>query len=346
MALLFEITEQDRHVYDTEVASFLPDNFIDIHTHVWLDRHKQHSGDEFSRTVSWPSLVARDCSVDDLVETYRLMFPGKSVIPLMFSEAGPGDDLDAMNGYVSNCSRERGYPALLFARPDWSGPEIEKRITTGGFSGIKVYLSFSPVYLPRSEIRIFDFLPLHQLHVLDRLGLLVMLHIPRDARLRDPVNIAQMLEIERTFPRIKLIIAHVGRAYCDEDVGDAFTKLSVTKNMLFDFSANTNDSVFSQLIAQFGPERVLFGSDLPITRMRMRRVCDSGKYVNIVPRGMYGNLEGDANMRELDFPASEKLTFFLYEELLAVKRACSRLGMDSRGVESIFNGNARRILGL
>lgn len=38
-----------------------------------------------------------------------------------------------------------------------------------------------------------------------------MLHIPRDGRLKDPVNLAQMMEIEEKYPKVKLIIAHVGR---------------------------------------------------------------------------------------------------------------------------------------
>jgi predicted TIM-barrel fold metal-dependent hydrolase len=346
MAALFEVKDLDRDIYERELRDFLPDNLVDVHTHVWLEEHRTHARDEFSRVVSWPARVAKECSVEDLAESYRLMFPGKGVTPLMFSNLGAADDPDRMNDYVRDSSKRYGYPALLFARPEWPGEEVERRIVAGGFLGVKVYLNLAPGYIPRTEIRIFDFLPLHQLHDLDRKGRVVMLHIPRDGRLRDPVNIEQMLEIERSFPRIRLIIAHVGRAYCDEDVGDAFDRLSATKNMLFDFAANTNDRVFERLLRTFGPERVLFGSDLPITRMRMRRTCDSGKYVNLVPRGLYGDVSGDPNMGELDPPESDRLTTFMYEEILAMKQACARTGIGKDGVEAIFDGNARRVLGL
>ncbi len=346
MSELFRVNEVDRRVYEEQVREFLPDRLIDVHTHVWLDAHSCHNPKAHERTVSWPSRVARDNSVEDLVESYRLLFPGKTVVPLLFSLVEEGDDIDLLNGYVSACAEKHRFPALIFAHPSWSGAELERKIRAGRFIGAKVYLNLSPSYIPRKEIRIFDFLPPHQLELLHENRRVVMLHIPRDGRLRDPVNLAQMLEIEKNWPGVRLIIAHVGRAYCDEDVGDAFTVLGSTKTMVFDFTANTNAAVFEQAIRAFGPERCLFGSDLPITRMRMRRTCEGGAYVNIVPRGLYGDVSGDTNMREVDPPDADRLTFFLYEEILAIRRACERAGVDRRGVESIFFGTAKRVLGL
>lgn len=144
-----------------------------------------------------------------------------------------------------------------------------------------------------------------------------MLHVPRDGRLRDPVNLAQMLRIEREYPDVKLIIAHLGRAYTDEDGGNAFDVPAGTRRMFFDISANTNDRVFEQMLRCVGLQRVLFGSDLPILRMRMRRIIRDGRYVNLVPKGLYGDVSNDRNMGELEGTAAEQLTFFLYEEIEA-----------------------------
>ena len=221
-----------------------------------------------------------------------------------------------------------------------------KRIRKGKFIGAKVYLNLSPAYIPQKEIRVFDFLPPHQLDTLNRLRAVVMLHIPRDGRLRDPVNLAQMLEIERNWPRVRLIIAHVGRAYCDEDIGDAFETLKATKNMVVDFSANTHDRAFEGALRAFGPERCLFGSDMPITRMRMRRVCEDGRYINIVPRGLYGDVSGDRNMREVAGQEADALTFFMYEEIKAIRRAVERVGLGRSDVEALFCSNARRFLSI
>jgi predicted TIM-barrel fold metal-dependent hydrolase len=345
MAALFEVTDVDRKTYTETLRDFLPERIIDVHTHVWKAEHTAHGESAFDRVVSWPMRVASQDPVEDLVEGYRLMFPGKSVTPLMFSLVYEGDDITRMNNYVSQCAAKTGFPALVFAHPTWTGAQLERQIRKGKFLGAKVYLNLAPSYIPMKEIRVFDFLPPHQLDVLNRHRCVVMLHIPRDGRLGDPVNLAQMIEIEKNWPGVRLIIAHVGRAYCDEDIGDAFEALKATKSMVFDFSANTHDRAFEGALRALGPERCLFGSDMPITRMRMRRICEGGRYINIVPRGLYGDVSADRNMREVDAPEANQLTFFMYEEIKAIKRAVERIGLGRSDVEAVFHSNARRLLG-
>lgn len=339
MASLVDIKPVDREFYETRLREFLPERIIDIHTHVWLGERKP-----INRSVTWPGRVAKDNSIEDLLETYRLMLPGKSVAPLIFS-IPPGEAAaDEENRYVAESGAGHNVPALIFAMPSWSAEELEKRILAGGFVGVKAYLSVAPPYLPAAEIRIFDFLLPHHLEVLDRHGWIAMLHVPRPGRLRDPVNLAQMLEIEQRYPNVKLIIAHVGRAYCEEDVGDAFEVLAPTERMCFDFSANTNEAVFRKLIDAVGPKRILFGSDMPILRMRMRRICRDGRYVNLVPRGLYGDVSGDPNMGELDGEEAERLTFFLYEEIDAFRRAAESEGLAQGDIEDVFHNNARALI--
>ena len=138
--------------------------------------------------------------------------------------------------------------------------------------------------------------------------------------------------------------AHVGRAYCDHDVGNAFDVLAESKRMYFDICANTNQSGFEGLIQCVGPKRILFGSDMPILRMRMRRITEGDHYVNLVPRGLYGDVSDDPNMGEVDGAEADRLTFFLYEELDAFRRAAEACRLAAEDVEDVFHNNARRIL--
>ncbi|MFH1969056.1 MAG: amidohydrolase family protein [Verrucomicrobiota bacterium] len=345
MKSLFEVKEIDREFYERRLSDWLPDRIIDVHTHVWLKQFKVRKEPGMKvRTVSWPSMVADENPVEDLIETYKLMFPGKTVTPMIFANLTGAKHFDAANDYVSLSSRQHGFPALIFSDPRWAVSDLEDRIQKGGFLGIKSYLTMSPSYLPTAEIRIFDFFPHHQLEVLNKNGWIMMLHIPRNDRLRDPVNLAQMLEIEERYPNIKLIIAHVGRAYCPEDIGDAFKVLAKTKKMCFDISANTNAVAFRRLLETVGPKRVLFGSDLPILRMRTIRICENGKYINLVPKGLFGDVSADSHMREVEGDAAGKLTFFMYEELAAFRRAAQAVKLTRPDIEDVFYNNARRML--
>jgi len=345
MGSLLEIKAVDREFYQQRLKSFLPTRLIDIHTHVWLDQFKSKKQDKCLRSVTWPRRVALDNSIEHLVETYTLLLPDNKVIPLIFgSTSALADDMDGGNAYVRECASNNHFPALIFADPKWSEVEFEARILSGNFLGAKVYLTLSDPRIPENEIQIFDFLPLHQLKVLDAHGWIVMLHLPRNARLRDPLNLAQLLDIERRFPRVKVIVAHVGRAYCPEDLGNAFEVLAETKQMCFDISANTCAETFEHLVRAVGPRRILFGSDLPVTRMRMQRICEGGVYVNLVPKGLYGDVSGDPHMREIDEDGNERLTFFLYEEIEAFRRAAMKTGLGGNDMEAIFHRNAADLL--
>jgi len=340
--MLFEVKDVDKAFYEDHLAGFLPPKIVDIHTHVYLKTHYRPE-EEKSRGAKWPSRVAEDDSIEDLMETYRLMFPRQQVTPLIFTSPRTSIIFEEANSYISEVAKKHHLPSLIVSTPDWSGEELASLVGEGGFLGLKPYLSFAPSHLGPNDITIFDFLPHHQLEVADRHGWIVMLHIPRGGRLRDPVNLEQMMEIEHRYPNVRLIIAHVGRAYCWEDVGNAFEVLKETEHMRFDFCANTNAQVIEALLRAVGPKRVMFGSDLPILRMRMRRICENGRYINLVPPGLYGDVSDDPHMREVSPEEGEKFSFFMYEELLAFRAAAEAVGLTSGDVEDVCYNNAMNL---
>ncbi|MBI5653059.1 MAG: amidohydrolase family protein [Chloroflexi bacterium] len=342
--MLFPVKPVDREFYAEHLAGFLPRRLMDIHTHVWLDSFLQPA-DRETRGARWPRLVARDNSIDDLLETFRLMLPQHQVTPLIFSATRADVILEQSNHYVSQVARQHRLPALLVSKPEWSAEQIAQRVREGGMLGLKPYLNFAPAHIPTAQITIFDFLPRHHLEIANAQGWIVMLHVPRPQRLKDPLNLQHLLEIEKNYPNVKLIVAHIGRAYCPEDVGNAFEILRNTARMNFDFSANTNAEIMAQLIRAVGPKRVLFGSDMPILRMRTRRICENGKYINLVPPGLYGDVSDDPNLRAVGQAEGEQLSFFLYEELLAMCRAAKMTNLDASDLNDIFYHNAARLIG-
>lgn len=342
---LFTVTDNDRRIYNEQIRDYLPDRIIDFHTHVWKGSNEPIRPSSVTRAVVWPNLVAPDNSIEDIAEAYRLFFPGKETTPLIFaSKIRDLDTCRSRNAYIADAMKKTGYPALYYAHPQQTADEVEREIYRHGYLGIKGYLSLSPSYIPEPEVRIFDFFPPHLLEMIDRNGLMVMLHIPRPKRFRDPVNLAQIREICEKYPNIRLVIAHVGRAYCRGDVGDAFEQLKDYPDLYFDFTANCNEWVFERLLENVSADRILFGSDEPILRMRTHRIEENGTYINLVPPGLYGDPAQDPHLREVSPEEAEKITFFMYEEILAMKQATEKLGLGRDVVEKLFYGNAARLI--
>lgn len=330
-----QATAYDRKVYAEQLADFLPDRMVDAHIHLWTPtcREEYHRSESL---VQWPERVAPDCSFEDLMASYETMFPGKQVFPVLMTT--PTCHLHIGNPYALEKAKAAGLPALYCTRPETTEEEIRQAFAAG-FCGIKPYLNYAPSYIPANEIRIYDFVTREQFRLMDELGGVVMLHIARPGRLADPVNIAELMNIDEKYPGAKVIVAHIGRAYTPESLGNAFDTLKNSKNLLFDFTATTYEPAITACIQAVGTKRLMFGSDMPITKMRMYRITENGTYINVIPRGIYGDVSADPHMREVD---GEDITTFMYEELLAFKRSAEKLGLSRQDVEDILCNNAVR----
>jgi hypothetical protein len=205
-----------------------------------------------------------------------------------------------------------------------------------GYGGLKPY----PDVAPPGREGIFGFLPPGHLAALDHAEGVLMLHLPRAGRLGDPDNLREVLEIRDRYPCIKVVIAHIGRAYCLPTAMRGLPALAQDQGIFFDTSANLNADVFAYALDTVGPDRVLFGSDLPITRMRGVREHIGEEYIN------YTSANYSWNTRRKD-PAKEALyTFFLYEELRALIAAVERCGVGGDGMARIMFANGAALLGL
>lgn len=335
--LRFKPSAYDKHVYETELKDFLPDKIVDAHVHIWDETCLATVSTNGGST--WVRRLAEDLTGENLIKCNEMLLPGKTVTPIVFGSCRCATDI--ANAMVLKEKKKFEFPALYRTSYDISAEKLEREVIEGGYLGLKPYLTFCPPYIPIPEIRIFDFLPHHHLELANKHGWIVMLHVARNARLRDKVNVAQLMEIEERYPNIKLVVAHIGRAYAKEDIGDAFETLGKTKNMLFDFTANVCDDAIRACIEAVGPKRLLFGSDLPIALMRMYRITENGVYYNVVPRGLYGDVSGEKHMRETD---EKDITIMYYEQIRAMKRVAEELKLSRTDVEDIFYNNAIRIL--
>ncbi len=332
----FKLTDYDKKVYEEEINGFLPSKIIDSHTHVYPSFTKKVKN---PKNVYWPSRVASDWTIEDANQTYLDLFPNQKVVPVIFGM--PGHNLEIANDYIVNAGRYYDYPTCFLTDYYMTGEYIEEQVKKGGFLGLKPYCNSARQGVDKNDAGIFDFLPHEHLKVADKLGLTCILHISKDDRLKNKQNIHDLMEIEQKYPNVKLIVAHIGRAYAPEDIGDAFDTLKHTKNMLFDFCANTLPEATEKCIEAVGTERLLFGTDMPIAKMRMYRIVENGYYINVVPKGLYGDVTGAAHMREVE--DGSKITNFTYEIIRGFKKTAEKLSLSRQDIENVFFNNAAKL---
>ena len=344
---MVEIKQSDRDFYKKYIADNIPDCIYDTHAHLWTDAHIAGAVKQ-DGMADW---VHKFCaqhwmSYEGLKNAYAGLFFGKKVSTLAFGWVENNVDISSNNQYVGAQAKKYGFSGLAVSRPEFNEEELFKEVSANNLIGLKPYPTFAPAAVPGEKVRITDMITKRQLSLANQLGWVVMLHIPRAKRIADRANIEDILMIEKEFPNIKLIIAHIGRAYCLENIGEAFNILKKTKNVMFDFAAHTNAEVFEKAIDAFGAKRLLFGTDFPISLMRLKREHKCGNYINYIPAGSCGDVINDAHMKEVLGEEAGAFTFFVYESMAAMIRAAKNRGLTQKSLNDIFYQNAVDFIGL
>ena len=205
------------------------------------------------------------------------------------------------------------------------------------FLGLKPYPDI-PVVEGR-EVSIYDMLNPSALAYANKHQLSVVLHIPRKERLHSRENRQELLACITDYPKIRYIIAHVGRAFTYYDIEGLIDFLLPYENVWFDTALINSETVLTYLFQKAEPSRILFGSDAPVAFLRGKDVTINNKHYYVsekaVPWGL-GPIEGTLSA----------FTFYIYEEIRAMIYAAKLVyGNEARPIlEQVFYQNAKRLL--
>lgn len=332
----FDYTEVDRRFFAGRLEDRLPARLFDAHRHVQLPEHLDETREPFKRGA-FPEEIAGPESVEQARLGYQVMFPGRQVEMLAFGSPATNCDCAANNAYVSEALAGSASAGLALVRPEWSRERLLSELRRPGIIGVKPYERLLAGF-QGGDLSIFAFLPHAQLELLDDLGAWVTLHLPRARRLADPANIAEILEIRRRYPRIVLVIAHLGRSYAGRYAREGFPPLADDPGIFFDNSAVLNPAVHALAFDRFGPERIMWGSDHPIFYMRGRRRWEGDRYINLTS----GNYSWNTDREPPEVEATYTLS--LYEAMAACLDTLQALGFGDPEIEAVFHDNARRLI--
>ncbi len=129
------------------------------------------------------------------------------------------------------------------------------------------------------------------------------------------MNLEQMLAIERRYPNVRLIIAHVGRRLLRGGHGDALAVLAARPRACGSISPPTPTRCICRVDTKGRARRILFRERPAHRADACRRICEQGNKSTSSRPGSMGMCRGFAPARG-EGPEAERITFFLYEEIL------------------------------
>jgi len=339
---VWKYTDVDHAFWEEHLEGWLPRRIFDAHTHIDEPRFRVETLTEEKRRQYWVNEVSEPIGAETAARCAKTVFPGREFSCLAFGHPTLDYDIEASNASLAGACVDRGWYRLAVVRPQWSVERVTAELERPRTLGVKVYyalISNDPISRDKHlEASIFDFLPHHQLELLDARSAWVTLHVPKADRLGHPDNIKEIQEIRRRYPNVLLVVAHLGRCYTMAHAEEALPALVDDPGIYFDNSAVLNPEVHRYAFSVLGPRRILYGTDNPIFYMRGRRQWHGRSYVNRTSYPFHFNRDREAPEIEAGY------TLFMYEALRAIKQAMVQEGLGHDEVEAVFHGNAERLI--
>ncbi len=326
--------EIDDPVFRDELGPWLPDEIFDFHSHIYRREDISYTKRE-SRDPSMPT-VCEAYPLENYLDSMGRLFPGKRLHALLFNTIDPSADLVAQNAYIAEAIRDPRLHGLMVGGIVDDEAWLEQELRAGGFLGLKPYWSYV-TSKSQADVTLEDMIPPAQRRLADRLGLILMVHIPRLGRLADPVNVTGLRHLCDQCPRARIIMAHFGRSYFPEAIGD-LQDLPSRENLFVDFSMVQDWETCEILIDRFGPSRILFGLDMPVAQEKGKLVSANGQRHFFTKRIHPWSIHNSAGSYKM------RCTFFAYEIVRAFKKAAERCGLSHDEVRAVFLTNALRLV--
>jgi len=327
-------TEADLTIFRRELDGFVPDRIFDAHAHLWARGHvPPGSGPVFES-------VAQE--VVGLAEYRSLMaelLPGREVAGGLFipgAVAAQGADLVAENELVARqVAGQDGCRSALLTSPEMDGEAVRAEVDRLRPAALKCYHLRSaarptwdaeiPAYLPEAHVQVA-----HEEH------LCIVLHMVRPRALADPSNQYWIRRYCERFPDMQLILAHAGRGFNPNHTIEGIWALRDLPNLWCDMAAVTEVGACEAIIEALGHDRLLYGSDFPVSHLRGRCVA--------VGDGFVWLYEETLDWQTASFQPLQPILVGL-ESLRTLKQAAWHCRLSDRQVEDIFYHNAARLLG-
>ena len=238
----------------------MSNKIIDTHVHFYPDAIAERAVDALGKFYDF--VPEGKGTGNDYIESAKAA--GVSGF-FVFSVATTAHQVERINDFISGCvksSREQGFDTYGFAAMHQDYADVEKEIERCidlGHVGIKIH----------PDIQRFDLLDerFYKICEIAEGRLALCLHIGdsrEEYQYSSPLKLKKVLD---DFPKLKIIAAHLG-GYMNWSV--AKEHLWDRENLWYDLSSvlwsEIDRDLLHECIRDFAPDRVMFGSDYPVSK--------------------------------------------------------------------------------
>jgi glutamate-1-semialdehyde 2,1-aminomutase len=319
----------DREFFRRELDSFVPLRVFDAHAHLYRAAFLAGEPPPLMKQFPEFGMAAFRALTEELT-------PGRRTSGLFFGFPHAAMDTDANNRFLAEEIRvdpqSRGQMLVTPAMDPEYVREIVRRYQ---FVGLKCYHVFATTR-PTFDAAIPAYLPEAHVRVAHEEGLSITLHMVRARAMADPVNQEVIRDFACRYPNARFILAHAARGFNPFHTIEGIGALRGLRNVWCDSSAVTDGGAYEAIIRTLGVDRLMYGSDAPVSHLRGRCVAigDSFLWLN------------ESNTRFAADYAEIRPALVGHESLRTLRTACWNLNLPDSDVEKIFFGNAAELYGI
>jgi len=326
----WELTGEDT-AFAALLRSRLPRRLFDVHMHLYrtcdIDPRPAflRAGPAAAGLTVWREHIGGQVGRKRLVGALCTPFPSKR------------GDMNAANRFVLDALKNRkNFRATILVSPASTRADTEAAVAAN-----PRIIGFKPYHLLAAGKDTFqcdlnDFLPEWVWQVADEHGLLILLHMVKDGALADPANRKDIRYLCEKYPNARLVLAHAARGFHAPNTISGIAGLRGLENVWFDTSAVCEAAAIRAILDEFGPRRVMWGTDFPVSQQRGRTVTLGSGFAWITTDQVQWN-----NVSYFGKPVLVGL-----ESTKAALDAADMMGLNDEDLRDIFCDNALRLLGM
>ncbi len=325
------ILNENDGVLAKELGNFVPKSVFDMHMHIYR-----------TADLALPenSLIKNGGDVEgisSIKQYYAKMLPSTTLEGgLAIGFPTVGCDKEAVNEFVSSEVRASAtFKGSICIDPSDEASARRLVEENPDIIGLKPYHLFADRKVTW-DAQIEEYLPEWAFKLADENGLLITLHMVKDDAIADPGNQGTIRNMCEKYPNARLILAHAARCFHAPNALKGLPALEGIDNVWFDSSAICEVEPLLEILLRFGSERLVWGSDYPVCCTRGRAVTMGLDFIWLDERSV--------NWDKLNTKCRPAVVGL--ESLRALQSACRYAGLNSRDVEDIFSGNAKKLLGI